>query len=166
MSTSHLNSIESKTAASKWAKARTMAGKVGKGLCKDDKAHALALRHWLEAKEREAYEVIVKEGRLIDKKSQKLVHSVEGSEWIFVLSSSRILYVGEKKKGQFQHSSFVAGGATIASGILVVQNGVLDKYVIEDNVPPSKPREEKQSDKVNMGTSQLKESKRKWHCFI
>ncbi|TKY64349.1 hypothetical protein E2542_SST14244 [Spatholobus suberectus] len=184
-STSHFDSGKSETAVSKWARARTMAAKVGKGLCKDDKAQKLALRHWLEAidprhryghnlhlyydvwfhsqssqpffywldvgdgkevnleecprnelhrqcikylgpKEREAYEVIVEGGRLIYRKSQNLVHTVEGSKWIFVLSSSRILYVGEKKKGQFQHSSFLAGGATIASGRLVARNGVLD----------------------------------------
>ncbi|KAK7349259.1 hypothetical protein VNO77_06484 [Canavalia gladiata] len=278
-STSYFDSVKSETAVSKWARARTMAAKVGKGLCKDDKAQKLALRHWLEAidprhryghnlhlyydvwfhsqssqpffywldigdgkevnleecprselhrqcikylgpKEREAYEVIIKEGRLIYRKSQKLVHTVEGSKWIFVLSSSRILYVGEKKKGQFQHSSFLAGGATIASGRLVSQNGVLDaiwpysghycptkknfmefigflveqnvdltnvkKYPIDDDVPPSKPSEGKQSKKANnagssvfatakscsqenighsvtnMETSQLKETKRKW----
>ncbi|XP_027337320.1 IQ domain-containing protein IQM1-like [Abrus precatorius] len=184
-SISHFDSVKSETAVSKWARARTMAAKVGKGLCKDDKAQKLALRHWLEAidprhryghnlhlyydvwfhsqssqpffywldvgdgkevnlegcprselhrqcikylgpKEREAYEVIVKGGRLIYRKSQNLVHTVEGSKWIFVLSSSRILYIGEKKKGQFQHSSFLAGGATIASGRLVAQDGVLN----------------------------------------
>ncbi|KAL2337942.1 hypothetical protein Fmac_012388 [Flemingia macrophylla] len=80
---------------------------------------------YLGPKEREAYEVIVEGGRLVYRKSQNPVHTVEGSKWIFVLSSSRILYVGEKKKGQFQHSSFLAGGATIASGRLVAQNGVL-----------------------------------------
>ncbi|XP_061370305.1 IQ domain-containing protein IQM1-like isoform X2 [Gastrolobium bilobum] len=184
-SISYFDSVKSETAISKWARARTKAAKVGKGLCKDDKAQKLALRHWLEAidprhryghnlhlyyavwfhsqssqpffywldvgdgkeinleecpkselqrqcikylgpKQREAYEVIVEGGRLIYRKSQDLVHTTEGSKWIFVLSSSRILYVGEKKKGQFQHSSFLAGGATIASGRLVAQNGVLD----------------------------------------
>jgi len=77
-------------------------------------------------KEREAYEVVIEGGRLVYKRSQNLVHTVEGSKWIFVLSSSRILYVGEKKKGQFQHSSFLAGGATIASGRLVAKDGVID----------------------------------------
>lgn len=76
-------------------------------------------------KEREVYEVILEEGKFVYRKSKNFVHTCEGSKWIFVLSSSRILYVGEKKKGQFQHSSFLAGGATIASGRLVVQNGVL-----------------------------------------
>lgn len=76
-------------------------------------------------KEREVYEVIMEEGKFVYRKSMNFVHTCEGSKWIFVLSSSRILYVGEKKKGHFQHSSFLAGGATIASGRLVVQNGVL-----------------------------------------
>lgn len=31
----------------------------------------------------------------------------------------------QKKKGTFQHSSFLAGGATSAAGRLVVENGVL-----------------------------------------
>ena len=67
----------------------------------------------------------VKNGSLIYTQSQKAVHTEEGSKWIFVLSTSRNLYIGEKKKGQFQHSSFLAGGATIASGRLVALNGVL-----------------------------------------
>jgi len=69
--------------------------------------------------------VIVEGGRLVYRESKDLVHTTEESKWIFVLSSSRILYVGQKKKGQFQHSSFLAGGATIASGRLVAQHGVL-----------------------------------------
>ncbi|KAK7335865.1 hypothetical protein VNO80_27967 [Phaseolus coccineus] len=183
-SISHFDSDKSETTISKWARARMMAAKVGKGLSKDDKAQKLALRHWLEAidprhryghnlhfyyevwfrsqscqpffywldvgegkevnleacprwqlqhqcikylgpKEREAYEVIVEGGRLVYRESKDLVHTTEESKWIFVLSSSRILYVGQKKKGQFQHSSFLAGGATIASGRLVAQHGVL-----------------------------------------
>ncbi|XP_028774407.1 IQ domain-containing protein IQM1-like [Neltuma alba] len=183
-SISYFDSDKSEPAVSKWARARTMAAKVGKGLSKDEMAQKLALRHWLEAidprhryghnlhiyydvwfhsqssqpffywldvgdgkevnlegcprsklvkqcikylgpKEREAYEVSVKNGRLVFTQSQQLVHTQEGSKWIFVLSSSRTLYVGEKKKGQFQHSSFLAGGATIASGRLVALSGVL-----------------------------------------
>jgi len=76
-------------------------------------------------KEREAYEVIVENGRLVYRESKNLVHTTEESKWIFVLSLSRILYVGQKNKGHFQHSSFLAGGATIASGRLVVDHGIL-----------------------------------------
>ncbi|CAL0322084.1 unnamed protein product [Lupinus luteus] len=81
---------------------------------------------YLGPKEREAYEVIVERGSLVYKHSKELVHTTEGSKWIFVLSASRILYVAQKKKGQFQHSSFLAGGATIASGRMVAHNGVLN----------------------------------------
>lgn len=75
--------------------------------------------------EREAYEVIVEGGKLVYKQNKNHVHTTDGSKWIFVLSSSRVLYVGQKEKGKFQHSSFVAGAPTIASGRIVAHNGVL-----------------------------------------
>lgn len=78
--------------------------------------------------ERLPYEVVVKDGRFFYRQSGKLLHTTgEGAhtKWIFVLSTSKILYVGKKKKGSFQHSSFLAGGATSSAGRLVVQNGVL-----------------------------------------
>ncbi|KAJ7979326.1 IQ domain-containing protein [Quillaja saponaria] len=173
------------TAISRWARARTRAAKVGKGLSKDEKAQKLALQHWLEAidprhryghnlhlyydvwfesestqpffywldigdgkeinlakcprtplhrqcikylgpKEREEFEVIVENGKLVYRQSGVLVETVEGSKWIFVLSTSRALYVGQKKKGVFQHSSFLAGAATTAAGRLVAHDGVLE----------------------------------------
>ncbi|XP_027916108.1 IQ domain-containing protein IQM1-like [Vigna unguiculata] len=173
------------TAVSRWARARTRAAKVGKGLSKDDKAQKLALQHWLEAidprhryghnlklyydtwfesqstqpffywldvgdgkeinlkncprntlqgqcirylgpKEREEYEVIVKNGKLVYKKDGKLVNTDERSKWIFVLSTTRALYVGRKQKGRFQHSSFLSGGATTAAGRLVAHEGDLE----------------------------------------
>ncbi|KAG2625303.1 IQ domain-containing protein IQM1-like [Panicum virgatum] len=172
------------TAASRWVRAGKRIAKVGKGLCKDDKAQQLALRHWLEAidprhryghnlhlyydiwfqtsstepffywldigagreihhpscprtklnsqlvmylgmNERAAYEVVVEDGRLTYLQSGLLVNTTDESKWIFVLSTSRSLYVGQKKKGQFQHSSFLAGGATSAAGRLVAKDGVL-----------------------------------------
>ncbi|ESQ50316.1 hypothetical protein EUTSA_v10001975mg [Eutrema salsugineum] len=173
------------TAVSKWARARTRAAKVGKGLSKDEKAQKLALQHWLEAidprhryghnlhfyydvwsasmsaqpffywldigdgkdvnlehhprsvlqkqcikylgpMEREAYEVIVEDGRLMYKQSMNLINSTEESKSIFVLSTTRTLYVGQKKKGVFQHSSFLSGGATTAAGRLVARDGILE----------------------------------------
>ncbi|OVA08420.1 hypothetical protein BVC80_209g154 [Macleaya cordata] len=184
-SVSFFNIEKPETAVSRWARARTRAAKVGKGLSKDEKAQKLALQHWLEAidprhryghnlhfyydvwfksessqpffywldvgdgkevnhercprndlqrncikylgpNEREAYEVIVDSGKLVYRQSGMLVDTVEGSKWIFVLSTSRLLYVGQKKKGLFQHSSFLAGGATTAAGRLVAHNGVLE----------------------------------------
>ncbi|KAK4404996.1 IQ domain-containing protein IQM6 [Sesamum angolense] len=83
---------------------------------------------YLGPTERSAYEVIITNGKLGYKQSGKLLDTREGPEdvkWIFVLSVSKILYVGQKKKGTFQHSSFLAGGATLSAGRLVVEDGVL-----------------------------------------
>ncbi|PON46818.1 calmodulin-binding family protein [Parasponia andersonii] len=184
-SVSFFNVDKQETVAQRWARARTRAAKVGKGLSKDEKAQKLALQHWLEAidprhryghnlhlyydiwfesestqpffywldigdgkeinlekcprtvlqrqcitylgpKERGAYEVIVEYGKLIYRQSGSPVDTVEGSKWIFVLSTTRALYVGQKKKGTFQHSSFLSGGATTAAGRLVAHDGVLE----------------------------------------
>ncbi|CAA2974187.1 Hypothetical predicted protein [Olea europaea subsp. europaea] len=184
-SVSFFNDEKPETAVSRWARARTRAAKVGKGLSKDEKAQQLALQHWLEAidprhryghnlhlyydvwfksesaqpffywldvgdgkevnlekcprailhrqcikylapNEREPYEVIIEDGKLVYKASGAFVETAEGSKWIFVLSTTRILYVGQKKKGLFQHSSFLAGGAITAAGRLIVHDGVLE----------------------------------------
>lgn len=79
--------------------------------------------------EREAYEVIVEDGRLMYKQSMTLINSTEESKSIFVLSTTRTLYVGIKKKGVFQHSSFLSGGATTAAGRLVARDGILEVCV-------------------------------------
>ncbi|GAA0171715.1 hypothetical protein LIER_25687 [Lithospermum erythrorhizon] len=184
-SVSFFNVEKPETAVSRWARARTRAAKVGKGLSKDEKAQKLALQHWLEAidprhryghnlhfyydiwfqsqsaqpffywldvgdgrefslnkcsranlnrqcitylapKERTSYEVVAEYGKLLYKHSGDFVDTIEGSKWIFVLSTSRILYVGQKKKGVFQHSSFLAGAAITAAGRLVAHDGVLE----------------------------------------
>ncbi|GMI73031.1 IQ-motif protein 1, embryo sac development arrest 39 [Hibiscus trionum] len=249
-SVSFFNSDKSETAVSRWARARTRAAKVGKGLSKDVKGQQLALRHWLEAidprhryghnlhfyydvwfqsassqpffywldvgdgkavtldkcsrvvlqrqcikylgpKEREAYEVMLEKGKLIYKQNKEAVHTREGSKWIFVLSTCRVLYVGEKVKGLFQHSSFLAGGATVASGRLVVHQGTLHavwaysghyrptqenfmelcSFLEEHHVDLTNvkkypvdddiPKEEKQAE-----TSELKEGKYKWSTGV
>ncbi|KAF4357540.1 hypothetical protein G4B88_026919 [Cannabis sativa] len=83
---------------------------------------------YLGPMERMAYEVVLEDGKFYYKQSGEQLHtSLEGKDakWIFVLSTSKVLYVGKKKKGTFQHSSFLAGGATTAAGRLVVENGIL-----------------------------------------
>ncbi|KAF7127781.1 hypothetical protein RHSIM_Rhsim11G0042600 [Rhododendron simsii] len=184
-SVSFFNVTKQETAASRWARARTRAAKVGKGLFQDEKAQKLALQHWLEAidprhryghnlhfyydvwseskstqpffywldvgdgkelnlecchiidlhsqcikylgpKERERYEVIVEGGKLLFKQNGMRLNTDEHSKWIFVLSPARALYVGQKKKGVFQHSSFMSGGATTAAGRLVANDGILE----------------------------------------
>ncbi|PRQ42602.1 hypothetical protein RchiOBHm_Chr3g0459431 [Rosa chinensis] len=76
-------------------------------------------------KERKSHEVLVENGKLMYKQSGMLVNSSEGSKSIFVLSTTRALYVGQKK-GQFDHLSFLSGGATTAAGRLVAHDGVLE----------------------------------------
>lgn len=184
-SVSFFDITKHETAVARWARGRTKAAKVGKGLLKDEKAQKLALQHWLEAidprhryghnlhfyydawsesrssqpffywldvgggkelnlpscprvnmqrqfikylgpKEREAYEVIVEDGKLAYKQTGMLLDTNDRSKWIFVLSTSRSLYVGQKKKGVFQHSSFLSGGATTAAGRLVAHDGILE----------------------------------------
>ena len=82
-------------------------------------------------KEREAYEVTVANGKLLYKQSGVHVATPEGTKWIFVLSTTKKFYVAEKKKGLFQHSSFLAGGATIAAGRLVAHNGVIEVHMCD-----------------------------------
>ncbi|XP_037426198.1 IQ domain-containing protein IQM5-like [Triticum dicoccoides] len=83
---------------------------------------------YLGPKEREFYEVKIENKIMMYKLSCKIVDTSEGpkdAKWIFVLSTTKILYIGTKSKGTFQHSSFLAGGATSAAGRLVVVNGIL-----------------------------------------
>ncbi|KAF2320150.1 hypothetical protein GH714_024563 [Hevea brasiliensis] len=83
---------------------------------------------YLGPQEREHYEYIVVEGKIIHKQTWNLLDTSNGSKgtkWIFVMSTSKRLYAGEKKKGIFHHSSFLAGAATLAAGRLTVENGIL-----------------------------------------
>lgn len=70
----------------------------------------------------------MEEGKFLYKQSRQLIDTRGGpadAKWIFVLSTSKNFYVGLKKKGTFQHSSFLAGGATLSAGRLVVEDGFL-----------------------------------------
>ncbi|CAN6354021.1 unnamed protein product [Urochloa humidicola] len=80
---------------------------------------------YLGPKERQEYEVVVENGKLVYKKNGAFVQTLDDSKWIFVLSTTKALYVGQKKKGSFQHSSFLAGGAITSAGRLVVKEGIL-----------------------------------------
>lgn len=81
--------------------------------------------------ERKAYEVMIESGKFFYKQTGEFIDTTgetKGAKWIFVLSTNRILYVGIKKKGSFQHSSFLSGGATLAAGRIVAEKGVLKVY--------------------------------------
>lgn len=80
---------------------------------------------YLGPQERENYEYIIVEGKIIHLQTQLPLDTNSGEKWIFVTSASNRLYAGEKKKGKFHHSSFLAGGATLAAGRLDVDNGTL-----------------------------------------
>jgi hypothetical protein len=83
---------------------------------------------YLGPQEREEYEYVIIEGKIVHKLTGKFLHTMHGSEgtkWIFVMSTFKKLYAGLKKKGRFHHSSFLAGGATLAAGRVIVDNGVL-----------------------------------------
>lgn len=80
---------------------------------------------YLSPKEREAYEVIIEDGKLLYKLTRKPLHTQKGDRWIFVMSPWGKLYVAKKERGRFQHSSFLAGGVTSAAGRLLVKRGVL-----------------------------------------
>ncbi|XP_011041401.1 PREDICTED: uncharacterized protein LOC105137370 [Populus euphratica] len=78
---------------------------------------------YLGPKEREQYECMIIEGKFFHKQSRNLVDTK--GKWIFVLSPTKRLYAGQKKRGKFHHSSFLAGGATIAAGTVIIENGNL-----------------------------------------
>ncbi|KAI4348825.1 hypothetical protein L6164_009500 [Bauhinia variegata] len=80
---------------------------------------------YLGPAERRAHEVTIENGRLFYKQSGNPVQTTGDAKFIFVLSTSKTLYVGQKNKGTFQHSSFLAGGATLSAGRLVAEDGVL-----------------------------------------
>uniref|UniRef100_A0A8I7B4N7 Uncharacterized protein n=1 Tax=Hordeum vulgare subsp. vulgare TaxID=112509 RepID=A0A8I7B4N7_HORVV len=78
--------------------------------------------------EREDYEVVIEDSKFMYRKSRQIIDTSFGprdAKWIFVLSTSKSHYVGQKKKGKSQHSSFLVGGATSAAGRLVAENGTL-----------------------------------------
>ncbi|GFP97061.1 hypothetical protein PHJA_001850200 [Phtheirospermum japonicum] len=83
---------------------------------------------YLGPKERQHYEYYVVDGKILHTLTGEPLDTNKGSrgsKWIFVMSTSKRLYTGEKKKGLFHHSSFLAGGATLAAGRLIADGGVL-----------------------------------------
>ncbi|CAN1357516.1 IQ domain-containing protein IQM3, partial [Linum perenne] len=80
---------------------------------------------YLGPQEREHYEYIFVEGKMTHKLTGNLLDTTKGAKWIFVMSTFNRLYAGEKKKGMFHHSSFLAGGATLAAGRLVAEEGII-----------------------------------------
>ncbi|KAE8208878.1 hypothetical protein CF327_g6992 [Tilletia walkeri] len=51
--------------------------------------------------------------------------TVSDNTWIFVMTQNHQLFMGLKKTGTFQHSSFLYGGRVLAAGIFKADNGTL-----------------------------------------
>ncbi|KAI7735426.1 hypothetical protein M8C21_033027, partial [Ambrosia artemisiifolia] len=126
------------TAVSRWSRARTRAAKVGKFSSQHAKACKLALQHWLEAIDpRHRY------GHNLHFYYVKWLHCESRQPFFYWLDIGEgkevsldkcprpkllhqcIKYLSPKHKGKFQHSSFLAGGATLSAGQLVVIDGIL-----------------------------------------
>ncbi|KAH0464180.1 hypothetical protein IEQ34_006966 [Dendrobium chrysotoxum] len=77
--------------------------------------------------EREHYEYVLANGKIVHKQTAQPLDTKgpEGAKWIFVMSTSRRLYAGVKKRGMFQHSSFLAGGSTVVAGRFTAEDGFL-----------------------------------------
>jgi hypothetical protein len=59
-------------------------------------------------KEREFYEVIIEDKKMMYKLSRKIVDTSEGpkdAKWIFVLSTTKVLYIGSVKNSSIFHLS-------------------------------------------------------------
>jgi hypothetical protein len=59
--------------------------------------------------------------------NQLLIKTVKPNTWIFVADTTFHLYVGIKKSGSFQHSSFLQGARIAAAGLIKIKDGQLRK---------------------------------------
>ncbi|KAL8511685.1 hypothetical protein ACS0TY_018201 [Phlomoides rotata] len=100
----------------------------GKGIdllrCSRGQLQGVRIRY-LGPKEREEFEVIIRNGQFIYKQNGGVLNTPRGMKYIYVLSTSRKVFVGVKDKGVFQHSSFLSGATVISAGRLVVSHGIL-----------------------------------------
>ncbi|XP_022853167.1 IQ domain-containing protein IQM3-like [Olea europaea var. sylvestris] len=108
---------------------------------------------YFESKEREYYEYEVVDGKILHNITRKLLHHVSPQlKYIFVVSISKKLYIGEKDKGIFHHSSFLAGEASLTAGRLLVEDGVLKR------ISPSSGHYKPTEDSLERFLSFLKEN--------
>lgn len=63
-----------------------------------EKCQKIMIQAVFVQKEREEYEVVIEDGKFMFKKSRQILDTSDGprdSKWIFVLSTSKNLYVGQ-----------------------------------------------------------------------
>ncbi|WWC60223.1 uncharacterized protein I303_102789 [Kwoniella dejecticola CBS 10117] len=58
-------------------------------------------------------------------RKELLRKTVRRNTWIYVSDMKLNLFIGIKKSGTFQHSSFLAGGKVTSAGIIVVKHGLI-----------------------------------------
>ncbi|XP_022853171.1 IQ domain-containing protein IQM3-like [Olea europaea var. sylvestris] len=95
--------------------------------CPRSKLDQQCVKHF-GPQEREYYEYVVVDGKILHNITRiPLHHGSPQLKYIFVVSTSKKLYIGEKERGFFHHSSFLAGEATLTAGRLLVKDGVLKR---------------------------------------
>ncbi|ODN76749.1 hypothetical protein L202_05364 [Cryptococcus amylolentus CBS 6039] len=58
-------------------------------------------------------------------RKELLRKTVRRNTWIYVSDMKMNMFIGMKKSGTFQHSSFLAGGKVSSAGIIVVKHGLI-----------------------------------------
>ncbi|XP_022873263.1 IQ domain-containing protein IQM3-like [Olea europaea var. sylvestris] len=108
---------------------------------------------YLGLEARKSYEHVIVNGKILRSTTRiHLNHESPQLKYIFVVSTSKKLYIGEKKKGFFHHSSFLAGGAILTAGRLWVKDGVLKR------ISPSSGHYKPTEDSLERFLSILKEN--------
>lgn len=84
-------------------------------------------------KTRQQFQVSVRDGKLHwINQGMRLCHSSKKAKadgkrvmMIYVMAPNGTLYLGDKKREKFHHSSFLSGSAVIAAGSMCVEHGIL-----------------------------------------
>jgi len=77
--------------------------------------------------EREAYEVVVRDGQVFIRGEEEPLHCNGEETYVFVQSPSGTLYAGLYERGILNHSSFLSGRPVIACGEMILKHGRVTK---------------------------------------
>ncbi|KAJ6316829.1 hypothetical protein OIU78_020001 [Salix suchowensis] len=81
--------------------------------------------YWLDVGDGKEVEVEECPRSKLQENSIKYLGPKEREQYECIIIEGKRLYAGQKKRGKFHHSSFLAGGATIAAGTVIIENGNL-----------------------------------------
>ncbi|RVW87976.1 IQ domain-containing protein IQM1 [Vitis vinifera] len=135
-SVSFFNTEKPDTAASRWRRAGTKSAKIDPhhrygnnlNLYYDvwfSRGTSQPFFYWLDVGEGKEINIENCPRTVLQKQCIKYLAPKEREAYEVVIDDGKLVYRHKKKQGQFHHSSFLAGGATIAVGQLVAHNGVL-----------------------------------------